>query len=142
MSPPRQQEDPDGDHYAVLGVARDATRPQVRAAYLAVMRRSHPDRAPGDPRAHARARAATAAWEVLRDPQRRAAYDRALSRRGRPAPRRSPGSPDLLREAAARQAARSARADTLREAFHRASLRIGVTVLLLGTVLLFALGVP
>jgi curved DNA-binding protein CbpA len=63
-------------HYEVLGVARSATTDQVRAAYRAAARDHHPD-AGGDAD---RMRAVNAAWRVLGDPMRRAAYDRALSR--------------------------------------------------------------
>jgi curved DNA-binding protein CbpA len=74
-------------HYEVLGVARSASTEQVRAAYRAAARDHHPD-AGGDP---ARMRAVNAAWTVLGDPVRRAAYDRQLAgRRAAPAP---PGAP-------------------------------------------------
>jgi DnaJ-like protein len=61
-------------HYEVLGVAPSATTAQVRAAYRSAARDHHPD-AGGDPD---RMRALNAAWRVLSDPARRAAYDRAL----------------------------------------------------------------
>ena len=61
-------------HYEVLGVARSATTAQVRAAYRAAARDHHPD-AGGDAD---RMRALNAAWRVLGDPARRAAYDRQL----------------------------------------------------------------
>lgn len=54
----------------------DAGHQEIRAAYLKVMRDTHPDHRPGDERAADRARAANAAWEVLGDSARRAAYDR------------------------------------------------------------------
>jgi hypothetical protein len=62
-------------HYDVLGVARSATAAQVRAAYRAAARDHHPD-AGGDVD---RMRAVNAAWRVLGDPARRAAYDRQLA---------------------------------------------------------------
>jgi curved DNA-binding protein CbpA len=64
------------DHYQALGVPPDADREEIRAAYLGLMRAYHPDHRPGDERAEDRARAANAAWEVLGDSARRAAYDR------------------------------------------------------------------
>jgi hypothetical protein len=69
-------------HYDVLGVAPDAPAPVVRAAYLALARRHHPDYfvdAPPAARAEAeqRMRAVNEAWAVLSDPARRTAYDRA-----------------------------------------------------------------
>lgn len=63
-------------HYDVLGIARDATAGEVRAAYRAAARDHHPD-AGGDAD---RMRQLNAAWRVLGDPARRAAYDRALAR--------------------------------------------------------------
>ena len=62
-------------HYEVLGVAVTATAEEVRAAYRRAARDHHPD-AGGDPR---RMRDVNAAWHVLRDPGRRAAYDRQLT---------------------------------------------------------------
>ncbi len=64
------------DHYRALGVRPDADTREIRAAYLRLMRDQHPDHRPGDAAAGDRARAANAAWEVLGDETRRAAYDR------------------------------------------------------------------
>ena len=58
-------------HYDALGLRRDATPAQVRAAYRAAARTHHPDKG-GDARAFAAVRAA---FETLGDPARRAAYD-------------------------------------------------------------------
>jgi hypothetical protein len=63
-------------HYEVLGVGRAAPTSEVRRAYVAMARRHHPDRAGGDPVAM---RAVNEAWAVLRDPERRASYDRSLA---------------------------------------------------------------
>jgi curved DNA-binding protein CbpA len=69
--------------YALLGLARDADRPAVRAAYFELMKRYHPDvfweRDLGlyRPRVEALFRELTAAFEVLCDPHRRSAYDEA-----------------------------------------------------------------
>lgn len=68
------------EHYAELGVPASASPAEIRAAYVALARRHHPDRmgtSPDDVRAEAAARMArvNAAWTVLSDPQRRAAYD-------------------------------------------------------------------
>jgi hypothetical protein len=72
-------------HYEALGIAPDADSEAIRQAYLAVAKANHPDRRQvGDERrraaADARIRAANAAWHVLRDPDRRAAYDEGLAR--------------------------------------------------------------
>jgi len=63
------------DHYATLGLSRTSEDVVVRAAYLALMRRYHPDRNPS-PEAAAQARAIAAAYAVLGDPERRSEYDR------------------------------------------------------------------
>jgi hypothetical protein len=58
-------------HYRTLGVDPEADPVVIRSAYLALMRRYHP-RGGGVEADPARAKAVTAAWEVLRDPTRRA----------------------------------------------------------------------
>ena len=68
------------EYYEELGVAPDATTAEIRLSYLALARRYHPDRLAGVPaeeRATASARMAriNAAWAVLSDRSRRAAYD-------------------------------------------------------------------
>lgn len=70
-------------HYEELGVPPTATTAEIRAAYVALARRHHPDRMNGSPapeqaRAAARMAAVNAAWTVLSDPARRAAYDARL----------------------------------------------------------------
>src|SRR5690242_12866056 len=71
------------DLYQLLGVARDASREQIAQAWRRRARVEHPDARPGQPdgeagEAEARFRALAGAWQVLSDPGRRAAYDRAL----------------------------------------------------------------
>jgi curved DNA-binding protein CbpA len=63
------------DLYAILGVAPDASPAQIAHAYRRLIRASHPDRHP-DPDLAALT-AAAAAYAILRDPARRAAYDHA-----------------------------------------------------------------
>lgn len=63
------------DHYATLGLSRASEDVVIRAAYLALMRRYHPDRNPSA-EAAAQARAIAAAYAVLGEPGRRAEYDR------------------------------------------------------------------
>jgi tetratricopeptide (TPR) repeat protein len=71
-------------HYELLGVARDATRPEVRAAYFEAMKRFHPDVYWGRdlslyrPRLEAIHAALTKAFETLCDTARRRDYDAAL----------------------------------------------------------------
>jgi hypothetical protein len=66
-------------HYDTLEISPQASPEVVRAAYRSLIQRFHPDRRPGDEQAAARAAAITAAYEVLSDTVRRAAYDEALA---------------------------------------------------------------
>ncbi len=63
------------EFYALLGVARDAGDADIKKAYRKLAMEYHPDRNPA-PEAEARFKEITEAYEVLRDPQKRAAYDR------------------------------------------------------------------
>jgi molecular chaperone DnaJ len=63
------------DHYAVLGVARDASESEIKSAFKKAALRWHPDRNPDDPEAEARFKEAAFAYEVLSDPERRRRYD-------------------------------------------------------------------
>lgn len=74
------------DAYAVLGVPADATQDQLKAAHRALVRRHHPDLAPEGEREAAtrRVQDINVAYGLVRDPRRRAEYDR-LRRGGRSA---------------------------------------------------------
>jgi curved DNA-binding protein len=74
------------DYYAIMGVPRDATAEQIKQAYRRLARKYHPD-VSKEPDAEARFKEVGEAYEVLRDPARRAAYDQLLKggyRQGQP----------------------------------------------------------
>ncbi len=64
------------DYYDTLGVPRDADDETIKKAYRKLAMRYHPDRNNGSAEAEARFKELSEAYEVLKDPQRRAAYDR------------------------------------------------------------------
>jgi molecular chaperone DnaJ len=64
------------DYYEILGVARDADADTIKRAYRQLALKYHPDRNPGSPEAEEQFKQATEAYEVLRDGEKRAAYDR------------------------------------------------------------------
>jgi molecular chaperone DnaJ len=64
------------DYYEVLGVARDVADEDVKKAYRKLAFEYHPDRNAGDETAAEKFKEATEAFEVLRDPDKRARYDR------------------------------------------------------------------
>jgi curved DNA-binding protein len=66
---------PDTDLYQVLGLTREATPDQIKKAFRKLAKEHHPDRNPGDPKAQQRFVEVSRAFEVLSDPDKRAAYD-------------------------------------------------------------------
>ena len=64
------------DYYEVLGVARGASDADLKAAFRKLAMQHHPDRNPGDHECEHRFKECNEAYEVLRDPDKRAAYDR------------------------------------------------------------------
>ena len=79
--------EPDGDLYQLLGVPREASREEIAQAWRRRARDEHPDARPDDVDAPGPFRALAGAWQVLGDPARRDAYDRALARERPPAAR-------------------------------------------------------
>ena len=63
------------DYYEVLGVGRDASDDDIKKSYRRLAMQWHPDKNSA-PEAEDRFKAITEAYDVLRDPQKRAAYDR------------------------------------------------------------------
>lgn len=74
------------DHYAVLGVGREAGAEEIRRRFRELARERHPDRFRGDEKARAEThfQAITQAFNVLSDPERRRLHDSELAER-RPA---------------------------------------------------------
>ncbi len=63
------------DYYETLGVARNASDADIKKAYRRMAMKYHPDRTEGDKSAEEKFKAATQAYEILCDPQKRRAYD-------------------------------------------------------------------
>jgi curved DNA-binding protein len=63
------------DHYEALGVSRDASQDEIRAAHASLARKYHPD-VNKEPGAEDRFKEISEAFEVLRDPEKRERYDR------------------------------------------------------------------
>ena len=64
------------DFYGVLDVPRTASDEEIKKAYRKLAMTYHPDRNNGSKEAEERFKELTEAYDVLRDPQKRAAYDR------------------------------------------------------------------
>jgi molecular chaperone DnaJ len=64
------------DYYEMLGVPRGADEAAIKAAYRRMAKEHHPDRKNGCKESEARFKAINEAYDVLKDPQKRAAYDR------------------------------------------------------------------
>jgi molecular chaperone DnaJ len=64
------------DYYERLGIGRDASTEDVKKAYRKLALKYHPDRNEGSKEAEARFKEVTEAYEVLRDQEKRATYDR------------------------------------------------------------------
>ena len=94
------------DPYAILGVRKDASAAELKAAYRRLARQRHPDADPGNPWAEDEFKELAAAYDLLSDPGRRAGFDRAqqgfqaarTKRRPEPAAKESPGRESPRRE--------------------------------------------
>ena len=66
---------PKRDYYETLGLARGASEQDIKSAFRRLAKDCHPDRHPGDKTAEQKFKELEEAYEALRDPQKRAAYD-------------------------------------------------------------------
>src|SRR5918992_2135337 len=66
----------DTDYYELLSVPRNADEKAIKAAYRKLAMECHPDRNGGCTNAEAKFKALSEAYDCLKDPQKRAAYDR------------------------------------------------------------------
>ena len=65
----------DRDFYEILGVQRNASEDEIKKSYRKLAMKYHPDRNKDDKTAERKFKEATAAYEALKDPEKRAAYD-------------------------------------------------------------------
>ena len=64
------------DYYELLGVSRTASADDLKKAFRKLAMQHHPDRNPGDEAAEKQFKNITHAYDILKDPEKRAAYDR------------------------------------------------------------------
>jgi molecular chaperone DnaJ len=64
------------DYYAILGVPKNASAAEIKKAYRKLAQQHHPDANPGNSEAEERFKEISAAYDVLSDDEKRAAYDR------------------------------------------------------------------
>jgi len=64
------------DYYEILGVQKGADEKELKSAFRKLAMKYHPDRNPGDAECEAKFKEINEAYECLKDPQKRAAYDR------------------------------------------------------------------
>ena len=63
------------DYYDILGLSKSASDSDIKSAYRKLAMKYHPDRNPGDKKAEENFKEISEAYEVLKDPQKKAAYN-------------------------------------------------------------------
>ncbi len=72
------------DLYEILGVSRSASQDEIRKAYLKLAHKYHPDKTGGDKEAETKLKEINAAYDVLKNPEKRKQYDQFGSSDGQP----------------------------------------------------------
>ncbi|MDR2459170.1 MAG: DnaJ domain-containing protein [Deltaproteobacteria bacterium] len=83
----------DNNFYKILGLKSSAPNEELRAAYLKLALKYHPDRNPSDKVAEERFKAISQAYAVLRDPQAKAKYDKLLAKKRAKAQKKAQTAP-------------------------------------------------
>ena len=65
----------DRDFYEILGLSKNASDSEIKKSYRKLAMKYHPDRNQGDKEAEKKFKEASAAYEILKDPEKRSAYD-------------------------------------------------------------------
>lgn len=75
---------PQKDLYEILGVPRNASQEEIRKAYLKLAHKYHPDKTGGDKASEEKLKEINAAYDILKNPEKRAQYDQFGSMDGQP----------------------------------------------------------
>ena len=65
--------------YDILGVSKEASQDEIRKAYLGLAKKYHPDKTGGDKAAEEKLKRINAAYDVLKNPEKRRQYDESLA---------------------------------------------------------------